>query len=76
MKVVVYSQPDCGPCKMVKAYLNHKGIDFEEKNIREDEAAYKELVAQNFSKTPVTFIDGEPVVDFNIEELNSKLNIE
>lgn len=43
-----------------------------DKNIREDQAALKELLSMGYQSTPVTLIDGEAVVGFDqarIEEL-------
>lgn len=32
-EIIVYTQNDCPPCTFVKNYLNERQIDFEERNI-------------------------------------------
>lgn len=73
MKVTLYTQPSCGDCKMVKAYLKSKEVEFEEINIREDKKAHDKLVKANFSTTPITYIDEVAVVGFNTELLEKEL---
>lgn len=75
MKIVVYSQPNCGECKMVKTFLDHHNIEFEEKNIREDKEAYDTLVQSNFRSTPVTFINEKSIAGFDTESLEKELQM-
>lgn len=46
-----------------------------DKNVREDEAALKELLSLGFQSTPVTLIDGEAVVGFDTEKLEKLLGL-
>lgn len=46
-----------------------------DKNVREDPAALKELLALGFQSTPVTLIDGEAVVGFDVEKLQKLLGL-
>lgn len=75
MKIIVYSQPNCGECKMVKAFLNHHNIEFKEKDIRKDKEAYDTLIQANFRSTPVTFINEESIAGFDIESLEKELQL-
>jgi glutaredoxin len=78
-KVVLYSRPGCGACDAVRAYLNRRGVQFEEKNIQADAGAAKELKAKAAQKgfpagaVPVIDINGEIVVGFNVRKLESLL---
>lgn len=72
-KVVVYSQPSCMPCNMVKNMLDNEGIDYIVKDIRADEQALKELQDANYNSTPVTFIKGKALVGYNPAELTEAL---
>jgi hypothetical protein len=45
------------------------------KNIRADQAALQELVKLGYRATPVTIIDGEAVVGFDRQKLQSLLGI-
>ncbi len=42
-KITIYSTATCGFCKMLKSYLNDKGIKYEAKMADEDQAIAKEL---------------------------------
>jgi hypothetical protein len=46
-----------------------------DKNVREDPAALKELLALGFQSTPVTLIDGEAVVGFDQDKLTLLLKL-
>ncbi|MFT4532625.1 MAG: glutaredoxin [Candidatus Saccharimonadales bacterium] len=45
--VTVYSTATCGFCKMLKSYLNDKGVKYEVKMADEDQAIAKELFEQS-----------------------------
>ena len=46
-----------------------------DKNVREDEAALKELLSLGFQSTPVALIDGEALVGFDPEKLEKLLGL-
>jgi hypothetical protein len=46
-----------------------------DKNVREDPAALKELLALGYQSTPVTLIDGEAVVGFDPDKLEKLLGL-
>ena len=46
-----------------------------DKNVREDEAALKELLALGYQSTPVTLIDGEAVLGFNQQRIEELLGL-
>jgi hypothetical protein len=46
-----------------------------DKNVREDPAALKELLALGYQSTPVTLIDGEAVVGFDPEKIDKLLGL-
>ena len=46
-----------------------------DKNVREDPAALKELLALGYQSTPVTLIDGEAIVGFDPEKIEKLLGI-
>ena len=46
-----------------------------DKNIREDPAALKELLALGYQSTPVTLIDGEAIVGFDRERIEKLLGL-
>lgn len=44
MPVKVYTRTTCAPCRMVKTWLQKKGIKYDEINVDEDPAAAREIV--------------------------------
>ena len=58
---------------MEKEYLSQRGIELSEKDVIADEEAMKELVATGYMTTPVTVIDGEIVVGFDVPKLERLL---
>jgi len=50
-----------------------KGIPFEVRDITKDRKYLDELVALGHSATPVTLIDDEPVVGFDVSRLEALL---
>jgi hypothetical protein len=46
-----------------------------DKNVREDPAALKELLALGYQSTPVTLIDGEALVGFDPEKIEKLLGL-
>ena len=46
-----------------------------DKNVREDPAALKEMLALGYQSTPVTLIDGEAVVGFDQEKIEKLLSL-
>lgn len=71
MKAVVYSQPGCNPCTLVKNFLSNNGVEIEVRDIRENSEFLDELVALGFQSTPITVVEGKkPVAGFNPGLLN------
>ncbi|MEA1975880.1 MAG: glutaredoxin family protein [Bacillota bacterium] len=73
MDVKVYSSNTCTYCKMVKEYLNDKGVEFTELNISTDAEARKELISKGFMGVPVVYIDDEVVQGFDKKRLDELL---
>jgi glutaredoxin len=57
----------------VKEFLRQKGIEFTEKDVAADDAAFEEVMRMGYAATPVTIIDGEAVVGFNRAKLEQLL---
>lgn len=58
MKITIYSQPACQPCRLTKKLLDSKGLAYTEVDVLSDDAAYayitEELGARN---VPVVVTD-------------------
>lgn len=46
-KVIIYTTPTCGFCRMAKEYFVENKIDFEEKDVDTDEKAREEAVGKS-----------------------------
>ena len=74
--VKVYSIPDCPWCVKVKKYLNSKNIEFEDINVRENVDGREEMLSlTNQSSVPVINVDGNVIIGFEKEKLDSLLNL-
>jgi glutaredoxin len=62
-------------CSKVKEFLSQHNVAFTERNIATDESALAELEKRGYMTTPVTLIDGEAVVGFDILKLRKLLQL-
>lgn len=53
MTVVVYSRPDCQPCKLTINALEKLGIAYEKRDVTQDTAAYEACKALGYMSAPV-----------------------
>jgi len=61
-------------CSKVKEYLSQRGVKFTERDVSRDEAAIDELKKMGVMTTPVTLIDGEMVIGFDMKKLEQLLS--
>jgi glutaredoxin-like YruB-family protein len=74
LKVVIFTQPDCPPCQVVKLFLEEKGVVFEERDISLDPSAARELTdLYNSHSTPTLVIGKEVMIGFDPERLDEIL---
>jgi len=59
----------------VKEFLSQNKIDFTDRNIAADETALAELEKIGYMTTPVTMIDGDVVVGFDLQKLRTLLQL-
>ena len=65
-KVIVYTTDYCPYCVRAKTLLRHKGVEFEEIDVGEDDALRDKMVADSGRRTvPQIFIDGKPIGGFD-----------
>ena len=79
-KITIYSTATCGFCKMLKSYLDDKGISYESKMADEDQAIAKELYEKSGQLgVPFTIIekDGkeEKVLGFDRPKIDAALGL-
>ena len=62
-------------CGKVKEFLSQNKIEFTDRNIAADETALKDLEKLGYLTTPVTMVDGEVVVGFDVARLRTLLQL-
>lgn len=74
--IIVYTQNECPPCKIIKMFLNEFGFTYSEKNISEDDKSRRELTELYGSySTPTIIVGDEVIIGFDLEKLKKVLNI-
>ncbi len=63
-------------CGKVKEFLSQNKIQFTDRNVAVDQTALQELEKLGYMTTPVTVIDGEVVVGFDVPKLRNLFQIE
>jgi glutaredoxin-like YruB-family protein len=61
-KIVLFTQPDCPPCQVLKLLLTEKGAAFEERDITRDPDAVRELTEKYKSHSTPTLVIGDEVL--------------
>ena len=72
-KIVLFTTTACPHCATARDYLESNGLDFEEKNVREDMDARKQLIEKRILGVPTFFIDEDIIVGFNRRKLEKVL---
>ena len=74
-RVILFTQPDCPPCHIVKLFLSERGVEFEERDIVRDPAAMRDLMERYHSHSTPTLVIGEEVmIGFKPERLDELLD--
>jgi glutaredoxin 3 len=72
--VTVYSTTWCGYCKMVKAYLKSKDVEFTEVDIEADPSAAERMVAMTGQMgVPVTTINSTTIIGYDRPAIDGAL---
>ncbi len=75
-KVVIYSTPTCGYCKMAKSFFADNKVEYIEHNVAENEAARNEMMEKSGQGgVPVITIGDEVVVGFNEDKIKEVLGM-
>jgi glutaredoxin-like YruB-family protein len=73
-RIVLFTQPDCPPCQVLKLFLNERGVIYEERDISRDPNAVRELTDHYKShSTPTLVIGDEVLIGFNPERIDEIL---
>jgi len=75
-KTTIYSTQACPWCTVAKDFLKENNIEFEAKDVAEDEAARAELMQKSGQLgVPMLDIDGTIIVGFDKEAISKALDI-
>lgn len=72
--IIVYTSNTCSYCVAAKEYLKSNNLKYEEKNVNENPAYRKELMAMKIMSVPVIKIDNEVIVGFDQNKIQELLN--
>ena len=76
MNITLYSTPTCPFCQQVRTYLTQNNREFTDINVMSDQEKSLEMIHKTGQMgVPVTDIDGEIVIGFDKEKLDTLLNI-
>jgi glutaredoxin-like YruB-family protein len=75
--LIIYTQPTCGFCQELKDYLKKNNIEYQEKDITKDRAAWAELVNKYKARaTPLVVYGDKSMLGFNPDDLQKMIGAE
>ena len=74
--VTIYTTPTCVYCKAAKEFFKENNVEYEEKNVAEDEQARDAMVEKSGQLgVPVIDVKGNIVVGFDEKKLSELLGV-
>jgi len=74
--VTIYTTPTCVYCKAVKEFFEEHNVEYEEKNVAEDEQAREAMIEKSGQLgVPVIDVKGSIVVGFDEKKLAELLGV-
>jgi len=65
-KIVLFTQPGCFLCELMRIYLEARALTFEERDISKDLDARRTMTeTYGSNETPTMLLDGEVVIGFD-----------
>jgi glutaredoxin-like YruB-family protein len=74
-KAIVYMADWCPWCHKVVDFLKENNVEFEERNIEKQEYAQESMDKSKQAGIPVTDIDGQIVIGYDVKKLKELLNL-
>lgn len=76
MKPKLYSRDTCAPCRMLKQYLDRKGVDYELINVDEQPAEFEQIrVFSNSTIVPQLAVGMQVVVGLHLPKIIDLLDL-
>ena len=73
--VQIYTMPTCSYCRSVKEFLRDAGIAYEEFNLEHDKAGQDFMRQRRYTGLPVTVINGEEIVGYDMPRIKAALGM-
>ncbi len=65
-RILLFTQPGCFSCELVRIYLEAREVAFEERDITTDSEARRTMTeTYGSNETPTMLIDGEVIIGFD-----------
>lgn len=75
-KVIIFTTRTCSYCSSAKRYFREKNIRYTEVDVARDQRAALDMQRRTGQMgVPVILINNRPIVGFDIQKINSMLNI-
>ncbi|MFC2162190.1 glutaredoxin family protein [Candidatus Altiarchaeota archaeon] len=72
--IKVYSTPTCPYCKMAKAFLDEKGVKYEDIDVAADREAAQEMIKKSGQMgVPVIDLKGKIIIGFDKDAITAEL---
>ena len=76
MKTVeIYTSDTCIQCVKAKEFLKANNVEYTEHNISKNSEARKNLIRMGYMSIPVTIINGQHVLGFDLNRMKDLLEI-
>jgi glutaredoxin-like YruB-family protein len=73
--IKIYSTPYCSVCEALKSWLKENNQEFESIDVSENEEARNEMIEKTNQMTvPVSVVDDEVIVGFDLNKFKEKLS--
>ena len=74
-QIILFTQPGCFSCELMRIYLEARELPFEERDISKDPEARQAMTETHGSnETPTMLIDGEVIIGFDPSLLDQILD--
>jgi glutaredoxin 3 len=74
--IMIYTTPTCEWCKKTKAYLDKKGIQYINIDVKDDNFKIQEMVKKSGqSGVPVIDIEGQIIIGYNPQKIDELLSL-
>ncbi|MFP4136304.1 MAG: glutaredoxin family protein [Candidatus Acetothermia bacterium] len=74
--VTIYTTPSCPYCNAAKDWMDENNVTYTDYDVSQNRQKAKEMIEKSGQRgTPVIDIDGNIVVGFNKEKLQSLINV-